>query len=92
MEGSGWGGRNQITVIICSAGRQEAGIIDGLAVALFHVLRNLKTKPILKPEPGGCAPRQRLTLLLAQKSKQKRACAALGMSGASRRQRQFREF
>ena len=37
----------------------------------------LKTKQ--NPEPGGCAPRLRLTLLLAQKSKQKSARAALGI-------------
>jgi len=42
------------------------------------VLWNSKTKE----KPGGRAPRQRLTLLLAQKSKQKKACAALGMSGS----------
>jgi len=54
-------------------------------LSLFIVLRNLKTKP----EPGGRAPRLRLTLLRAQKSKQKRAYAALGMTGSTRRQHQL---
>ena len=44
---------------------------------LVFTFRNSKT--ITKPRPGGRAPRRRLTLLLAQKSQQKRACAALGM-------------
>ena len=43
---------------------------------LFIVLWDAK----IKSKPGGCAPRRRLTLLLAQKSMQKRACAALGIN------------
>jgi|GEM_PF-3457027 len=52
------------------------------------VLWNSKSKP----EPGGRAPRRRHTLLLAQKSMQKRACAALGMSSSQWRQPQFKMF
>jgi len=44
----------------------------------FVVRCDLKTKA----NPWGRAPRRRLTLLLALKSKQKKACAALGMSGS----------
>ena len=51
-----------------------------LLLPLFVALWNLETKS----KPGGRAPRLRLTLLLAQKSKHKRANAALGMSGALR--------
>ena len=58
----------------CLEGQQKVGLLP-----FFVVLRNSKTQA----ESGGRAPRLRLTLLLAQKSKQKRACAALGMSGST---------
>jgi hypothetical protein len=56
----------------------KLGATDGSSVVHFYTLQR-STK---KSQSGGCAPRLRLTLLLAQKSKQKTACAALGMSGS----------
>ena len=57
----------------------------------LHFFRDQENQIKANSEPGGRAPRLRLTLLLAQKSKQKRASAALGMSGSSGRQLQFRQ-
>ncbi len=72
----------------------ETGLVLDFGQQMVHllpfavVLWNSK----IKAKPGGRAPRLRLTLLLAQKSKQKKACAALGMSGASVRQPQPGSF
>ena len=61
-------------VFFCLAGGVSTKLraTDGKSMPLLVVLTNSKIKS--KPEPGGCAPRLRLTLFLAQKSKQKRAC------------------
>ena len=62
---------------MASDGTRPVGSDFGFKVLSFGLLDLSKR---IKSKSGGRAPRRRHTLLLAQKSMQKRACAALGMN------------